>query len=118
MREINCLFVALLLSILLGCQKYQPEKPKNISLNAIWVAGSDGGMWVDCVISTDNSYNCLINLENGDLHFNGIFVKIGKNKTDATDNEHFSAVANINQNDKLCVAILTTGRAYLIQKKC
>jgi hypothetical protein len=38
------MLAALVFSFLLGCQKYQSEKPENISANAAWV----GGQMVAC----------------------------------------------------------------------
>lgn len=51
-----------------------PIKPDNISKQAIWAGGCDGGDWIELTSQKNNQLFINIFLENGEQHYKGWFV--------------------------------------------
>lgn len=62
--------------------KRQQERPTGVPSSAIWVGGSDGGVFIDCTVSRRGEPNhCTIyNDGTGDIDFSGKFVIRGINR--------------------------------------
>ena len=70
---------ALAIALIAGCapKMLTPKRPPKVPAAATWVAGADGGAWVDChsVAGASHRFDCIVyNDRTGAPHAKGAFV--------------------------------------------
>jgi hypothetical protein len=85
----------LLLFSLIACEKvvtHEPDsRPSNIPQSALWIGGSDGGVYA-LIQLTENTYTGTIYYDStGDVWYEGEFIYTGKSSFNLTDHNNYSA---------------------------
>ncbi len=72
------LIILCIISIWMCNSPSNKVRPSNLSTNAIWKGGSDGGCWIEISPIDDNTLLGKVFHENGDIWEEGQFVKHGE----------------------------------------
>jgi hypothetical protein len=75
--RISMFVLSTILFLYCSCKKSSPPHPKGVPLSAVWVGGADGGVFINCQSSSQNSgYRCTIfNDATGDIVMSGFFER-------------------------------------------
>lgn len=111
MKYLKFLLFLVVISPLNNCDR-DFQKPKTVSEKAIWVGGTDGGVWIESSIKSDSSAVLKIYSHNGIVLKNSEYVlaelcedvnlsnEILSNKMSAFDGAN--VILNISVNDRFC----------------
>lgn len=82
MKEVLCRFLILVLATgtmceIAGCNSDIPSKPQKVPLEAFWVGGPDGGVWIDLHEVRADGLSATIYHETGVVWASGHFVAHG-----------------------------------------
>lgn len=67
------LTIAVVAILITGCNE-SFERPKNVPQKAIWVGGSDGGVWIESISKRDSTFMLKVFSQNGALLEDAFFT--------------------------------------------
>ena len=85
-------FLILLVGVSCKRAASAPQRPADVPSSAVWVGGSDGGVFLDCTPTANSLYSCSVfNDTTGDVLGSGVFAVEGRESSKPVQVSDYSA---------------------------